>query len=314
MAIAIGDAADAQTVGRQYWRPISEGIENGSLPSPDVWSIGCIDQHDGIRFCKYSFPSLQHSTCERLTISIEFQAGCVHFNASANCEIKVLILLYAADKKAYLGFVPINQIAFVDNLRKVIQQKQGLRQAGATGNPGNMQQQVNPGNMPPQQPGQGNMQQQGPSNSVSRKQWRHISKCIYHLKSMRHVEFFSLLLLLFQQMKMNAMDGGSSGQMQNFDNFNQMPGQMQGQMQMSGQMQDNMQQQMSTQQEFNNKMAMMQQQQQMRMNSGMNPQGNQMMNAQRMIRPMMANNNPGLRHLLQQQVTKRTNWSHVICN
>lgn len=78
-----------------------------------------------------------------------------------------MILLYAQDKKAYLGFVPNNQLAFVDRLRKVIQQKQGMKQ-GATGNPamqGNMSQQAPQGNMPQQTP-QGNMPQQTPVNQV----------------------------------------------------------------------------------------------------------------------------------------------------
>lgn len=39
------------------------------------------------------------------------------------CDIKVLILLYTAEKKAYLGFIPNNQNAFVDRLRRVIQQQ-----------------------------------------------------------------------------------------------------------------------------------------------------------------------------------------------
>lgn len=54
------------------------------------------------------------------------QAGCVHFTttaASPPCEIKVLILLYTVDKKTYLGFIPNDQTAFVDRLRKVIQQQ-----------------------------------------------------------------------------------------------------------------------------------------------------------------------------------------------
>lgn len=42
------------------------------------------------------------------------------------CEIKVLILLYTPEKRAFLGFVPNNQTGFVDRLRKVIQQKQIL--------------------------------------------------------------------------------------------------------------------------------------------------------------------------------------------
>ncbi|XP_056630408.1 mediator of RNA polymerase II transcription subunit 25-like isoform X1 [Diorhabda sublineata] len=68
-------------------------------------------------------------------------AGCVHFTSVPPCEIKVLILLYTADKKAYLGFIPNDQVAFVDRLRKVIQQQkstQQMRQGGPgtpTGNP-----------------------------------------------------------------------------------------------------------------------------------------------------------------------------------
>ncbi|XP_026320909.1 mediator of RNA polymerase II transcription subunit 25-like isoform X2 [Hyposmocoma kahamanoa] len=50
-------------------------------------------------------------------------AGCVHFSSPPQCDIKVLILLYTPDKKAYLGFIPNNQATFVDRLRKVIQQQ-----------------------------------------------------------------------------------------------------------------------------------------------------------------------------------------------
>lgn len=88
-------------------------------------------------------------------------AGCVHFNTgnTVTCDIKVLILLYTPEKKAFLGFVPNNQTGFVDRLRKVIQQKQnGVtgRQPGAVG-PGGQQQ------MPAQQQQQhmtGQQQQQ----------------------------------------------------------------------------------------------------------------------------------------------------------
>ena len=43
-------------------------------------------------------------------------------NPSA-CEIKVLMLLYSPDKKAYIGFIPNDQAGFVDRIRKVIQQQ-----------------------------------------------------------------------------------------------------------------------------------------------------------------------------------------------
>merc|ERR1712155_28306 len=48
-------------------------------------------------------------------------AGCVHF--TGNCDIKVLILLYSNDKKAYLGFIPNDQVSFVERIRTVIQQQ-----------------------------------------------------------------------------------------------------------------------------------------------------------------------------------------------
>nr|CAH7747629.1 unnamed protein product [Callosobruchus chinensis] len=57
-------------------------------------------------------------------------AGCVHFTSIPNpssCDIKVLILLYTADKRAYLGFIPNDQAAFVDRLRKVIQQQKATQ-------------------------------------------------------------------------------------------------------------------------------------------------------------------------------------------
>ncbi|XP_039302221.1 uncharacterized protein LOC105199140 isoform X2 [Solenopsis invicta] len=61
-------------------------------------------------------------------------AGCVHFTSASSspaCEIKVLILLYTTDKKTYLGFIPNDQTAFVDRLRKVIQQQKTSQNASA---------------------------------------------------------------------------------------------------------------------------------------------------------------------------------------
>lgn len=39
----------------------------------------------------------------------------------------MLILLYTAEKRAYLGFIPNDQNAFVDRLRKVIQQQKSTQ-------------------------------------------------------------------------------------------------------------------------------------------------------------------------------------------
>ena len=52
-----------------------------------------------------------------------FQSRHVLGHGAAQCDIKVLILLYSNDKKAYLGFIPNDQAQFVDRIRMVIQQQ-----------------------------------------------------------------------------------------------------------------------------------------------------------------------------------------------
>lgn len=76
----------------------------------------------------------------------------------------MLILLYTAERKAYLGFIPNDQVAFVDRLRKVIQQQKtnlALNKSQAAG-PSNMQQQGGGGGGNPSQvTTQQQQQQQG---------------------------------------------------------------------------------------------------------------------------------------------------------
>lgn len=97
----------------------------------------------GGMYLKNSKSVLFHPTnCEALdslakVMSSGF-AGCVHFTSIQNqaCDIKVLILLYTPEKRCYLGFIPNDQGAFVDRLRKVIQQQKQsqMRQSqGAAG-------------------------------------------------------------------------------------------------------------------------------------------------------------------------------------
>ncbi|XP_030748029.1 mediator of RNA polymerase II transcription subunit 25-like isoform X2 [Sitophilus oryzae] len=90
-------------------------------------------------------------------------AGCVHFTNTQNppsCDIKVLILLYTADKRAYLGFIPNDQVAFVDRLRKVIQQQKSTQmRQGGNGQPMNPQ---GGGQLP-----MGNTQQMSGANPVT---------------------------------------------------------------------------------------------------------------------------------------------------
>ncbi|XP_005190085.1 mediator of RNA polymerase II transcription subunit 25 [Musca domestica] len=219
-------------------------------------------------------------------------AGCVHFTTPANtppCDIKVLILLYTADKNAFLGFIPNNQSLFVERLRKAIQQKQsmGMQQTATGGPPNNMQQQQqqqqqqqmqNPmaGQINTMGPGPGGInpqqQQQDPNQQQQQQQ---------HQFNQYNPQ---------QQMNMQMAGGPMNQQMMGGPPMGGGPDQMVGN--------NPMQQQMS-----------MMQHQRMPMMAGGNPnqpQQQQMapqQQMQRMVRPMMNNNNPGLRHLLQQQST-----------
>ncbi|KAH1026501.1 mediator of RNA polymerase II transcription subunit 25 [Dendroctonus ponderosae] len=102
----------------------------------------------GGSYLKNSTSVLFHPTqCEALDSLTRIMnsgfAGCVHFTSNPNpaaCDIKVLILLYTADKKAYLGFIPNDQGAFVERLRAVIQQQKSNNiRIGASGPPMNPQ-------------------------------------------------------------------------------------------------------------------------------------------------------------------------------
>lgn len=111
----------------------------------------------GGAYLKNSKSVLFHPTaCEALESLTKVMsngfAGCVHFTSTVpnpSCDIKVLILLYTPEKKAYLGFIPNDQGAFVDRLRKVIQQQKStqMMRQGTGGPPG---------------PGQPNQPQGGP--------------------------------------------------------------------------------------------------------------------------------------------------------
>ena len=48
-------------------------------------------------------------------------AGVVHFTGGS--DVKILILLYSRDKRAYLGFIPHDQRGFVDRIRTVLRRE-----------------------------------------------------------------------------------------------------------------------------------------------------------------------------------------------
>ena len=50
-------------------------------------------------------------------------SGVVHFMGEPDCEIKVLILLYSTERKVFVGFIPRNQIMFIQRIRDEIQRE-----------------------------------------------------------------------------------------------------------------------------------------------------------------------------------------------
>ncbi|XP_055836619.1 mediator of RNA polymerase II transcription subunit 25 [Episyrphus balteatus] len=201
-------------------------------------------------------------------------AGCVHFSTPSSmpsCEIKVLILLYTAEKNAFLGFIPNNQTMFVDRLRKVIQQKQNMGQHG---------------------PPAGIQQQQQPTHQTQQQQ-PHISNITGN--SIQAPNTLQQQTVQQQQLQVNQQKSLEVQQMQDqhTQHYNQYA-------QLSVQQ---MQEGLGGGQQQQHNMGMVQQQQpRMSVSMSVPPQVSHGMQQQRMVRPMISNN-PGLRHLLQQQST-----------
>ncbi|XP_063704744.1 mediator of RNA polymerase II transcription subunit 25 [Culicoides brevitarsis] len=245
---------DQTKVPRQAPFQVTANVKDGELDiRADHWPPRLLMQlmpktmvgSAGGQYLKESKTVVFHPTqCEALEslsrVMAAGMAGCVHFNSAPQCDIIVLILLYSMDKKAFLGFIPNDQAAFVDRLKAVIMQNKQPQ-----GGPQQMQQQQQMIQGVPQNP-QMNMPGRMPTP-------------------------------------------GMVGMQQN-------PQQNQQQQQQQQQMDPNEQQwQMNQQQAMQNQQVMQNQPQMMGPGQGIvNPQ------QQRMVRPMMPNN-PGLRHLLQQQ-------------
>ncbi|OWF44162.1 uncharacterized protein LOC110458736 isoform X2 [Mizuhopecten yessoensis] len=47
-------------------------------------------------------------------------AGCVHFPSSSQCEVRVLLLLFSSKRKAFIGLIPNDQTAFVNEIRNAV--------------------------------------------------------------------------------------------------------------------------------------------------------------------------------------------------
>ncbi|XP_052692285.1 mediator of RNA polymerase II transcription subunit 25-like isoform X2 [Crassostrea angulata] len=89
-------------------------------------------------------------------------AGCVHFPAGSQCEVRVLLLLFSNKRRAFIGLIPNDQTAFVNGIRSVIYSHK-IRQ---------QQQQQRPDQQPqmPQQTGFPGPQQTMPNQPVQNPQ------------------------------------------------------------------------------------------------------------------------------------------------
>merc|ERR1719318_361177 len=137
----VKDGPGDQKISHSVACSVSTSKENG-VPEvkPDNWPNKLIMQLipkslvqtiGGMYFRNSKSVLFHPNDCESLEALTKVMgtgfAGCVHFTGS--CDIKVLILLYSNDKKAYLGFIPNDQTSFVERIRTVIQrQKMGQQQ------------------------------------------------------------------------------------------------------------------------------------------------------------------------------------------
>ncbi|XP_008546945.1 mediator of RNA polymerase II transcription subunit 25 [Microplitis demolitor] len=264
-------------------------------------------------------------------------AGCVHFTSAPAlpaCEIKVLILLYTAEKRAYLGFIPNDQTAFVDRLRKVIQHQKTSHaatrgqifppSAGGAGGPSTAT------SIPPQMPPAGGIVSQGgimmsQTNTMTMGGGQ-ITQVATQQQGLSNQQpnqgQMNLQGAMAQQGVENSGGGMISGHQQqqrqmyenNFEVARQqnlmkihqlkqtLEAAQQQEAQYKSQLEVNIQQnlEVAQQQEMQFKQQIEAQQQAQR---GLNPNAGmagQQPNTQRMMRPVMASNLQ-LRHLLQQQ-------------
>merc|ERR1719481_682371 len=170
----VKDGPGDQKISHSVAYSVSTSKENG-VPEvkPDNWPPKLIMQlipktlvqTIGGEYFRNSKSVLFHpNDCESLEALTKVMgtgfAGCVHFTGS--CDIKVLILLYSNDKKAYLGFIPNDQTSFVDRIRTVIQrQKQGQQHQAAIATGQGQGRPMAPGGMVGPGPGMMMSQQQG---------------------------------------------------------------------------------------------------------------------------------------------------------
>ncbi|XP_058806987.1 mediator of RNA polymerase II transcription subunit 25-like isoform X2 [Phymastichus coffea] len=281
------------------------------------------------------------SACDALESLIKVMsnsfAGCVHFTTASNCNIKVLLLLFTVEKRSFIGFIPNDQQAFVDRLRKVIQQQKSSqttinRQPGMGAGPGGAGGNVMPGNVP-----NAGISQSGILNNTISIGGGQVTQNVIPnnglpqqglgpnagQQNQLNIQAVGLPNAGGPQ---NQMDPGGGGMMaqqsqmdlarqQNLMKIHQLRQNLEAAQQQEAQYKSQEQIQQSLDhaqaQEMQYKQMEQAQQAQRGMNPGMALQTPQQANAQRMMRPVM-NNSVGLRHLLQQQQQQQPQYRPVL--
>ncbi|XP_058806988.1 mediator of RNA polymerase II transcription subunit 25-like isoform X3 [Phymastichus coffea] len=287
------------------------------------------------------------SACDALESLIKVMsnsfAGCVHFTTASNCNIKVLLLLFTVEKRSFIGFIPNDQQAFVDRLRKVIQQQKSSQttinrqvpvnlRPGMGAGPGGAGGNVMPGNVP-----NAGISQSGILNNTISIGGGQVTQNVIPnnglpqqglgpnagQQNQLNIQAVGLPNAGGPQ---NQMDPGGGGMMaqqsqmdlarqQNLMKIHQLRQNLEAAQQQEAQYKSQEQIQQSLDhaqaQEMQYKQMEQAQQAQRGMNPGMALQTPQQANAQRMMRPVM-NNSVGLRHLLQQQQQQQPQYRPVL--
>ena len=71
----------------------------------------------------FDLPEKEHFNLLKGHLNNTRLSGVVHFMGKPDCEVKVLILLYSTESKVFVGFIPRDQIMFIQRIRDEIQKE-----------------------------------------------------------------------------------------------------------------------------------------------------------------------------------------------
>jgi mediator of RNA polymerase II transcription subunit 25 len=71
----------------------------------------------------FDLPAEEHFNLLKSHLNNTGLSGVVHFMGEPDCEVKVLILLYSTERKVFVGFIPRDQMVFIQRIREEIQRE-----------------------------------------------------------------------------------------------------------------------------------------------------------------------------------------------